>query len=164
MLCDVCKKRNATYHSRSSINGRVSEVHLCEHCLEQSHYNPLSVFTRDLFGFETSIDRLFDVVEHPTECSTCGTKFNHILNTGRVGCGDCYRQYKDSLSRLIQSLNNADSHIGKSIESKSIDEKASKIRLLEKKLKEAVATENYEEAAVIKKQILALKEDKDNEK
>ena len=164
MLCDVCKKRTATYHSRSNINGKVSEVHLCEECLEQSHYNPLSIFSDELFSFESPMFRLFEGKTENQECTKCGTKFSQIINTSRVGCGDCYRQYKDSLIRVIDSLNYGDKHIGKTLDTIKTNPIEDKIQKLEKKLKQAVEKENYEEAAIIKKEIIALKEGTKDEK
>ena len=168
MLCDMCNKKTASYHSRTNINGVVSEVHLCEDCLEKSNYNPLSIFTRDFYAFDDVLGNYIDTKRmYDTECKVCGTKFATILNSSKVGCGECYKQFRKEILSATDLLNyGGEKHIGKGVnntESKPTNTVDDKISKLEAKLKEAVEKENYEEAAVIKKQIIALKEGKTNE-
>lgn len=38
MRCDRCGKHEATFHYKSNINGRVTQVHLCPQCAEELGY------------------------------------------------------------------------------------------------------------------------------
>ena len=38
MKCEKCGRNDATFYYRSSVNGRVSEAHLCESCAEALGY------------------------------------------------------------------------------------------------------------------------------
>ena len=38
MLCEVCKKRQATVRYRENINGKVTEKFLCAECAKASGY------------------------------------------------------------------------------------------------------------------------------
>ena len=49
MLCDKCKKNNATIHTSYNINGEVYESHLCADCAKDS----------DFKSFDSSIDNFF---------------------------------------------------------------------------------------------------------
>ena len=167
MKCDICKINSATYHSRTNINGRVSEVHLCNECLEKSNYNPFSVFTNNLFDtghymFERSIDAVKD---SGAACKKCGTTLSQILNLGKLGCTNCYTQFKDKIMYAIGSLNYGDKHIGKSVDSAMPkDDTELKLAELKNKLKKLVSEEKYEEAAILKKEIDSLKAGDSNEK
>ena len=41
MLCDDCGKNQATYHEIRKINGRTTQVHLCEQCRRKHGYDVL---------------------------------------------------------------------------------------------------------------------------
>lgn len=168
MKCDECKKNEATYHSRTNVNGRVSEVHLCQNCLEKSNYNPFSVFTHSLFDTSDYIfpDFMSKRLDNSAVCKKCGTTLSQILNLGKIGCSECYHEFKDNIMYAISSLNYGDKHIGKKIEDKSLQktDTQKKIDALTKKLKKLVSEEKYEEAAIIKKEIDSLKAGDVNEK
>ena len=57
MLCDECGKNQATYHEIRKINGRRTEVHLCDACRRKNGYDVLPVSGMgDVFG---SFDEFF---------------------------------------------------------------------------------------------------------
>ena len=90
------------------------------------------------------------------------------MNDSRFGCPDCYNVFDILINDNIKQLQGNTRHIGKqpsfgwegvSIvkedEGKSIE---SEITLLESKLREAIAEEDYEEAARLRDKIKELKE------
>ena len=163
MKCDVCKEKTATYHSRTNINGRVTEVHLCEDCMDRSHYNPFSVFSSSVFDDDFYLD-ILPKKSTSAVCPKCETTLSQVVSTGKLGCGECYKVFKDRIAYAINSLNYGEKHIGKRcgmVESKDSDDKITKLK---KQLQKLVAEEKYEEAAVLKKEIDALKEGDKNEK
>lgn len=59
MKCERCGKNEATFYYKSSINGKVTELHLCPECAEALDYTeslrstwrrPLSLFDDDFFS------------------------------------------------------------------------------------------------------------------
>ena len=59
MKCERCGKNEATFYDKSSINGKVTELHLCPECAEALGYTeslrstwrrPLSLFDDDFFS------------------------------------------------------------------------------------------------------------------
>jgi len=52
MKCEHCGRNDATFYYRSNVNGCVSETHLCEDCAEQLGYRTeLGGVWNDLFSF-----------------------------------------------------------------------------------------------------------------
>ncbi len=147
MICDKCKRNVATYHSKTSINGYVSEEHLCVSCAKGISFNPFSVFARDFFRDD------FDLIglNGMSKCS-CNTTFDSIINFGRAGCPDCYSNYRGLLKDAVKSINSGAKHLGKKPE-KEINVVEKEIDILREKLNKAVEIEDYETASELKKQI-----------
>ena len=72
MLCDECGKNQATYHEIRKINGRRTEVHLCDACRRKNGYDVLPVSGMgDVFG---SFDEFFgNGMREDETCEFCGT-------------------------------------------------------------------------------------------
>lgn len=151
MLCDKCKKNAATYFSTVNINGNVTETHLCAECAkEYNTFNFNSFFGSpklDDFGFGTN----------QLKCN-CGYTLNDYIETGLLGCTNCYETFKDYLNQNLIKFQYGVKHVGKTPSDLNEDTTENKIKKLELKLKQAVALEDYEQASELKKQINALKE------
>ena len=154
MKCTHCHEKEANTHIKRTINGVTQEMYLCEDCARE-----LGVM--DEFAFEPlsmGIDR----------CSSCGTSFTDIINSGRVGCADCYTKFEDKLEPSIEKLHGRTKHIGKFVtyseeaEPKKDDsapkksEPKSEIEKLKEDLKLAVKEQRFEDAAVIRDKIKDL--------
>lgn len=127
---------------------------------------------------------------HQVICPTCRTSYGEFIKNSRFGCPDCYGVFDLLISDNIKQLQGSDIHKGKrpkyhrkadrqlfddqKAEETAADEMTSgqeetgmnvqeKIRLLDAKLHEALAREEYEMAAQFRDQIRALKEGKDGE-
>lgn len=157
MLCDKCKKNSATYFSTVNINGNVTETHLCAECAsEVNTFNFNSFFGNsklDDFGFDNN----------NLTCK-CGYTLSDYIETGLLGCGNCYNTFKDYLVKNLTKFQYGVNHIGKTPADLSENTTENKIRMLELKLKQAVLEENYEEASELKKQIINLKDNSNGNK
>ena len=117
MLCQSCGKNEATTHIKQIINGEMSESHLCAACSGNMGYDDMI----DSFGF--SVSRLLGGVprsparqkqmENAVHCKTCGATFDEIMQTGKVGCSDCYACFADSLMPIIKKIHGKTAHIVK---------------------------------------------------
>lgn len=167
MLCQKCGKNEATTHYKQIINGKKTEMHLCSECAAKMNIaGTFPSLLSDMFFGED-----FGLIDQA--CSQCGTTLSQIKNYGKVGCGNCYDTFMDALLPYITKIHGADEHISevdrilaegakKELKEEKTAEtkKDSESEKLQKQLKEAIKNENYEEAAIIRDKIKALKEDK----
>lgn len=159
MLCQNCGKRDATTHYHSVINGVVKDKYLCSECAVAQ--KQMNLEENDILKMLTSFFNDSAVPNLQTvKCECCGTSFNDIRRTGKVGCGNCYSVFKEQLVGTLQRIHGRTTHVGKrpsfSVEAatyepkQNIDEKQIKIDDLKVQLKKAIETENYEEAAKLR--------------
>ena len=89
-------------------------------------------------------------------CDKCGSTFNDIVRSGKIGCADCYSTFYDKLLPSLERLHGRTRHEGKipngivEVPDKSEKEK------LQDELKQAVDEQNYEKAAELRDKIKAL--------
>ena len=164
MLCQNCGKNEATTHIKQIINGDMAESHLCSDCAAHLGYS--DVFS----GFGLNLSELFggflgDMMPSITSgktqrCPKCGTSFDEIAHSGKVGCADCYRTFYDKLLPSIQRIHGKIKHSGKTVsaapEQPKIDTKEEKIEKLKAAMNDAVAKQDFENAAKIRDEIKAL--------
>jgi protein arginine kinase activator len=78
---------------------------------------------------------------------------------GRVGCSNCYKEFKENLSPIIKTIHSSIEHKGKVPLISGDDVKLEKeIRDLKFRLKEEVTVENFEEAAKLRDTIKKLQQ------
>ena len=110
---------------------------------------------------------LFNEVKQ-LKCDNCGYTFEDIVNTGKLGCENCYSVFENRLDPIIKKIQGSNKHVGRTgkiIDSK-ISEKinnkdsktennkdVSKVEKLQNDLKKAIKEEKYEEAAKIRDEI-----------
>lgn len=169
MVCDKCKENEATYHSTVNINGNVTETHLCSECaISENKIN--NIFNAgNFFAPPFSTSNFFEnnkVViekENVVVCEGCKKTYSEFLNIGLLGCPKCYTTFNTQLMNLIKNVQPEQYHVGKKLEiDKNVESGQLKIKNLEFKLRQAVASENYELASELKKQINELKQEGGN--
>jgi len=163
MLCERCKKENATIHLTEAMQEKHSEVHLCEACAREIGLNSklpnFSISMSDMLSF-------IEVDEHPGDelplCAVCGTNFVMYAKHGKLGCPGCYRYLEGAMSGVIKSYHGDKKHSGKIpsvpaeaevIPESSFNEDVSDIKKLQENLLAAVQDERYEDAAVLRDKI-----------
>lgn len=155
MFCQNCGKNFATRFYKENINGYIKHFALCSKCAENDKK------LKTLFNIP-SLDNDFMDFQFLSKqnqaqkvCKNCMTTENDIRKTGRVGCGECYKNFEKILTPYIKKIQGCTTHIGTETSLNSIDE-------LKKQLKKAIENESYEEAAKIRDEI-KRKEVKNNE-
>ncbi len=164
MLCQNCGKYEATTHVKRIINGESAEAHLCSDCAHALGYN-------DVFGGfgNTFSDLLGSFFGEPSgalntrtvRCEKCGNTFQDIVNSGKIGCADCYRTFYDKLLPSLQRIHGKARHEGKNpnkINGTVTDENP--VSKLEEELKSAVERQDFEKAAELRDKINNMKGDK----
>ncbi|MEA1959838.1 MAG: UvrB/UvrC motif-containing protein [Bacillota bacterium] len=163
MICEECKKKNATVHFTHMVNGKMVETHLCEECAVKKgmYILDLSQFSipnllGSIFGMQHPVNNMPTMAEIDS-CPNCGMKFMEIRKTGKLGCSECYHAYEKELEPTLRRIHGNSQHQGK-IPSRSGGKVLikKKIDTLKQQLQEAVASEKYEIAAEIRDSIKAL--------
>ena len=142
MICQMCNKHTATTKLKTTVNGLTRELNLCPECLAVYGYSNFGSFGfNDLFSSafvkknEISIKR----------CSQCNKTFDEIVKSGKVGCENCYKDFKSEFKPLISKIHGATKH-----KSSFEDNSGNEISELKVKLQQLVENEEYEEAAKLR--------------
>ena len=164
MLCQHCKKHEATTHIKTMINGEYAEYRLCPECAHELGYDHMFPdFSADFGGLLSSFfSNALPAISGAAHCDSCGSTLNDIRSTGKVGCADCYDTFFNELMPTIRSIHGNTDHKGKhpgAIEyTVNEDEPENKDQLvsLKAELKQAIADENFERAAQLRDEIKEL--------
>ena len=117
MLCQNCKKNEATTHIKRVVNGEATESHLCHSCAQNSGFDDFfDDFSLNLPGIFSSFfgDSMFALGESKLgRCEKCGCCFDDIIKSGKVGCADCYDKFYGKLLPSIQRIHGKAKHAGK---------------------------------------------------
>lgn len=159
MLCDECGQREATFHSIKKINGQTTERHLCAECQKKhgSSFMKMPDFG-DLFGGFGSLFGEPRIAAPRDEyiCPSCGTTGDEFLQTGYVGCADCYKEFAPILMPVVRKMQGDVSHVGK-VPTGVENSVSAEYERLKKELQKAIETEEYEQAGIIRDRMRQLK-------
>ena len=159
MLCQKCGQNTATTHIKTVIGGKVTEQNLCGYCAAKSGYSSfaggsISGLLSSMLGQTMSLDtKAFEKT-----CPCCMSTFGNIAETGKVGCAGCYNTFGNELLPYLKRIHGSVNHTGKTPGSKElvITELTDKVSQLKRKLASLVASEKYEEAAIVRDEIKKL--------
>lgn len=190
MLCEQCRKREATIKYVEVAGGVKTEHNLCAQCagkLDLGQYSalfegefPLGKLLSGLLGIpdaDHNESRFAGVV-----CPTCGTTYEDFVKNSRFGCEDCYSVFDPLIGENIRHLQGSEHHVGKRPAAYQAEEEKTaasgaaepagteapdrgrdRIRRLSRQLKDAVRREDYQEAARLRDEIRGLKEEADQD-
>ena len=160
MICDKCKKNNATTIYKQTINGNTTVMHLCSECAAKyGGFNfPANFFgTDDLFSQLLFPAYVKNSPDTSKRCPSCGKSFDEIISSGKVGCSNCYLTFENELSPSISKIHGNAEHSGKLPKGAGEKaQKAHKLDSLKKQLQQAIQNEEFEQAAKIRDQIKAM--------
>lgn len=174
MKCQHCNNREATTYFKQNINGKVTEMHLCEDCAKElgvmDSFRPESFFADSFLGnlLGAGIPAM-NVLSGVDRCESCGSTFNDIINSGLMGCADCYTKFADRLEPSVFKLHGNASHVGKNVtytevpeekgekeQPKKAAEPVSELEKLKSELQSAIKEQRFEDAAVLRDKIKEL--------
>jgi protein arginine kinase activator len=157
MICDICKKAEATVHLTQIVDNKMLKVDLCDACSKAKGVQESAGFSLAdlLVGLGSAEEMKTD--SPGARCPVCGFSHADFKKTGRLGCSECWNTFEPGLSSLMKAMHKSERHVGK-VPSKSAHTIAisEKIKELNAELETAVRTEKYEEAANIRDQIRTL--------
>ncbi|MBO4796250.1 MAG: UvrB/UvrC motif-containing protein [Verrucomicrobia bacterium] len=121
MLCQICKKAEATVHLTQVVGGKIRKLDLCAACAEKcgvddpAGFSMLEILKK--FSHAISSDK-----EEPqpkkkqTEelvCPECGYTSQDLSKTGKLGCPFCYKTFVENLENALKHMHRGTQHIGK---------------------------------------------------
>lgn len=93
----------------------------------------------------------------PKFCMECFTTLTEFLNTGFLGCSNCYKVFEKEIKNYINSTQYSSYHNGKlCFNGKKTN--AQKRELLEKELSQAILEQRFVDCQAIKQKLDELKE------
>ena len=169
MKCEKCNKNEATFHSMTNINGKVTEKHLCSDCAkEEKEFNN---FNDEFLGFNKKSNSFFDdmMSDFKNRKWKWETKYNLSYFTNPMI--DNFLDYDDFFESPLfledkkqesKKTEEQSNKVSKTDLSKKLSEKEKKqleIAKLDLSLKKAVVEERYEDAIKLRDKIKELKKD-----
>jgi protein arginine kinase activator len=160
MLCDRCKRREATIHITKIMNGKRIDLNLCSVCAHEQgqlgQQGDFNIFDDDFFrkmvypdspkGDETEL-----------QCPTCGMTYSEFNRSGKLGCPDCYTTFREELVPLLRRIHGHSKHAGKvPNRGTGVFRTANQIKRLRQRLQRLIRDENYEQAVTVRDEIRAL--------
>jgi protein arginine kinase activator len=86
------------------------------------------------------------------KCPNCGFTQADFKKAGRLGCSECYQTFSEGLEGLLKTMHKGTRHVGKVPHSQQqARELSDRLKSLQKKLDKAVADENFEQAAQMRR-------------
>ena len=179
MLCDKCKKNEATVHIKEFHDGACRTMHLCNECarrkdseLPLGEQNDLGVNLAEvLFNIEKFAKTVQAAPPGQPEggkdaelaCPKCHWTASMIKDSGgKLGCPECYRTFGKMISDAIARIQRGTIHLGKRPGGNAGADSPARInaelRHLQADLRRMIAGEEYEAAAVCRDRISELRE------
>jgi protein arginine kinase activator len=158
MLCQQCLKREAQFHSYRIINNELMSLHLCACCVENKKegeepnsiddklHSILDVLLKKKAHDQNSTERL--------RCESCGTTLDEYEKSGLLGCPRCYELFAETVFAGVH----VDLPVSDPEEARS-NAGTEFLQRLEIRLKKAVESEDFEEAAHIRDRINNLEKE-----
>lgn len=167
MLCEKCRKNEAKINLVTVVNGQKHEIWLCESCIKDISSIPfLSSSGQNIdFPFQGMLSEMLSNIESSKTnidnnkikeivCSNCGLTYDEFKKSGRLGCSDCYKEFKLVLDPRIKSLQPGVKHIGRipKLKGKELVQKR-KLKDLKQEMQKLIIAEEYEKATVVRDEI-----------
>jgi protein arginine kinase activator len=153
-VCDVCQEHPATVHYTEIVNNKLTKFNLCENCAREKGLGVASHFSvaEILKGLTETTPE--EAAEAELTCDFCGLSFGRFKKVGRLGCPHCYETFYEQLEPILSDVHKNTEHVGKSPSAGAmIDTTTKRLGELNRELKHAVESEEYERAAQVRDEI-----------
>jgi protein arginine kinase activator len=159
--CQFCGSP-ATVHLTDIVHKKKREMHLCEGCARKHNLLPSDP------GPQLNLHALIQLIVGPQAgppaepddpaaliCPSCGLQYAQFRADGRLGCPAEYDTFRAALEPLLERVHRGTAHVGKVPRAVRRTRRAAELDDLRALLADAVAAENYEEAARVRDRIRA---------
>jgi protein arginine kinase activator len=155
MVCSLCKAKDATVHLTQIAGDKLQKVDLCEDCAKQKGVNdPTGFSLADLLLGLGASQEMEQRGSPDLKCPACGFSHADFKKAGRLGCAQCYETFAEGLEGMLKTMHKGVQHVGKAPQSRRLAKDLNdRLGQLQKKLKQAVDEENFEQAAALRDEI-----------
>jgi len=169
MMCEECGVRPATIHLTTIRDGEKTERNLCTVCMAKYQKRMPGMDMAGLAGIlggligakkpEGRNENFFpeEDAEIDLTCPECGMTYQEFKKTGLLGCANCYQEFREPLETVLTRMHGSTRHTGRMPEGAAT---GISIRInidrMRQQLAQAIANEEYEEAAQLRDKIRAL--------
>jgi protein arginine kinase activator len=159
MKCDICRERNAVIFVQQVSKGSSIELHLCEVCAKERGFSAtgskIDISLGGLFSGILEGAKSGDPGEYA--CPSCGFTLADVRKHRRVGCADCYRQFRAEILSLLRQEGTDVAWSGSlPARLEAFKSLAPDPENLRKELARAIEREDYEMAAYYRDRLRAL--------
>ena len=100
---------------------------------------------------------VFPTYQEVTKCPGCGQSYQQFRTTGKLGCSKCYDTFRNPVATTLKQIHQNVRHTGKIPAGSALElKKKRQYEELKAQLQKAVSEENYEQAAILHKELKAL--------
>ncbi len=159
MLCEECNQNPATVVITVLSGEGTTTRHLCKECMDKVES---SIAKGDISSFLSSLSSILSKEPKKTQtlkCDACGLTYEEFLNTGKLGCTQCYKAFSEQLKPLLLRVHGRNQHAGR-VPANRREERAFEqcMAVLKTRMDQAISDEKFEVAASIRDEIRALTE------
>jgi len=162
IVCQICKKNQATVHLTEIIKDKKREIHLCEECAAKKGvaFKSTSFTISDLVSGLVNTQAAQEIAKmSQIKCPICGLSYLEFRQHGRLGCATDYTVFKEGLMPLLEKIHGDTEHLGKIPKSPGDSREVSRELLeLRQELRRAIDQEDYEKAAELRDRIQQMEE------
>ena len=167
MQCQICQKKDATIKFTHIINGVKSEAYMCRKCADEKGMNNPFHAMQPLL--EQMILNMIQKKKKKSQphgaysqkiCTGCGLSFQNFLDSGRLGCANCYTAFQEELKPLLRRIHGTTKH--QSSAKTGTESKRRTLVRMRKDLDTAVRTEEFERAALLRDKMRELEKEIEN--
>jgi protein arginine kinase activator len=167
MLCQMCKKNEATIKIVKVVGMSKTEINVCSECANYLLGSTISSISfsqnsiNEILGnllnafYKYSEEDNYSSQEIVLKCANCGLTYNEFVKTGKLGCNKCYETFTKQIKPLLDRLHGKSEHVGKIPNKVKVRiDRLQKIKKIKEELQKAVSKEEYEKAAKLRDKII----------
>jgi len=168
MLCQECRRRQASVKITTIVNNQKAEVHLCQECastrgeLEFGGEAGISLggMLAALLHHQGLLKQATESDQLSPRCPNCGLSYERFTKQGKLGCSECFGEFERQLRGVLRHVHGSTKHVGRSPRraggTMRLERQVANLRA---QLGKAVEAEDFERAAEIRDQLRQLESD-----
>ena len=142
--------------------GEIAEGEIAEHELAEEEHAEREASQNEFAQNEFAASSLVPSLIPSLRCPKCGTTWDRLKQDGRAGCSQCYVAFADELVKVLDKMQGASIHEGKT--PRTMDKRQKRLmhlrlrrdhrlQMLNRRLEESLDKEDYIEAAKLRDKI-----------
>ena len=167
MICQICKKNEATVTIAKVVELKKTELYLCSDCAHSFLGSTISSFSFSQYNINEILENLLSSfikldIKEGTEnlnkndnCPYCGIAYQEFVQSGKLGCNHCYEYFRKQLHPILCRLHGNVEHIGKITPAfKERNIRLKRINEIKDEMQGLILKEEYEKAAKLRDMII----------